>query len=208
MSKKRRRSSSSRSSSKKRSSKKKSGIQSFVETSMGIGIALVAMAFAGWWFFIRTPPEEISPTVDIIAETVGIDASVVNFDEARDNGTLEEQQRWLTQLKERPAQKDTPLLLSSLSRKLEMAQAILKRDDLDEATRVETAEIALESMGEIFWISSTEGLDSSSEIYNQYLGVSKQFQGDSNPEIQKEAKIAEAKAVSYTHLTLPTIYSV
>ena len=145
--KRRRRKSKSRSFSK---SKKRTGLRTFIETVMGVAIGLLILAFVGWWYFIREAPEPIS--VEQVNSSViknNVVDSTENFEAIRDNGTLDEQKHLLSLLDNWPRDATTPVRIETLSRRLEIAQTILKRDEISEPDRVATAKIALNAMGQI-----------------------------------------------------------
>lgn len=193
--KRRRRKSKSRSFSK---SKKRTGLRTFIETVMGVAIGLLILAFVGWWYFIREAPEPIS--VEQVNSSVmknNVVDSTENFEAIRDNGTLDEQKHLLSLLDNWPRDATTPVRIETLSRRLEIAQTILKRDEISEPDRVATAKIALNAMGQIYGIGLVEKIDSAGEIYQQYVDVCNSFVSDSDASVQKEAKLSLAKATVY-----------
>ena len=200
MSKKRRRRSKSRSSSVS-SRGKRSTLRTVVETFMGVAIGVGIIAIAVWWFFLRTPDELVDNSAASTAIVKGsVKDSDASFEEVRDEGTLEQQLELIDSLSDSPKGSEIAVQLETVSRRIEIAQAILKRDEISEEQRAETATKLIQSAEQSYGIGWIESIDSEGEIFNQLLEITNPFVSDSNSEIAALAKMAQAKAKVYHQL--------
>ena len=178
--------------------KKRSGVRTFIETIMGVSIGLMILAFVGWWYFLREAPEPISVAqVNNAAIKDNVVDDAASYESVRDNGTLDEQRHLLSQLDNWPRDATTPVRIETLSRRLEIAQTILKRDDITDQDRIATAKIELNAIGQIYGICLVENVDSDGTVYRQYLEICEKHSRDADAGVRKEAAISETKAIVY-----------
>ena len=164
---------------------------------MGIAIALLLLVFGTWYYVLREPPKK---TASPVAEKT-MAGNVVDDEEGyatiRDSGNLENQLNLLVKLDEWPRGAATPIRLDTLYKRLELAQTVLKHDDLTEEQRVENAKRVLNAMGQIYGIAHVEKIDSDGKLVSDYLNICNSFINDLDPDVAREARVSKLKALVY-----------
>ncbi len=195
MSRRRRSRSSSRSFSVK---KKRTGLRTIVETVMGVSAALIIILAFCWWFFLRERPQETAVS-DVVDSAV--DNNVVveskSFNEILASGDLKAMNQLLLELESWRRDAATPVRLETLNHRLQLAEKVMQHPDLSELQRISTAKTILNAIGQIYGISSAEGILDDGTTVSRYLSICNTFIGDQNKEVAREAHVSKAKLLVF-----------
>ena len=196
MSKRRRRSSSKgRSNDSSMSRSKRGGFQTAVETLMGVGAAILLVAVAYWWFFVRPSGESLIPEESNYAQEA-VSGNVIENESAYstivESNDLESLQRLTVELDNWKRDASFTVKLDTLSRRIEVANLVLKHQDTDEKLRVATATKLLTAYGQFYGISVEEDLGEN-EVVGKYLNACNDYINDENEDLAKFAKMSKAK---------------
>ncbi len=165
---------------------------------MGISIGLLVLLFGAWYYFLRVPPQT---TASPVAEKTMGEGNVVDdiegYTSILDGGNLENQLSLLVRLDEWPREAATPIRLDTLKKRLDLAQAVARHDDLTEEQRIANAKRILNAMGQIYGIAHLEKIDSDGKLVSDYLNICNSFVNDPDPEVSREARLSKLKALVY-----------
>ena len=204
MSKRRRRSSTSgkdgfsSSSSSRRS--KRSGLQTTIETLMGVGAAVLLVAVGIWWFVFRPTGEAQTQEKDEIANEAVVGNVIEDenaYETILEGNELGKLEKLLLQLDNWKRDAPFAVKLDTLDRRIEVADAILKHQEVSEELRVKVARKLLSAYGQYYGISNEQGLTDDGAFVAKYVNVCNEYINDGDIELAKFAKMSRAKAQVY-----------
>lgn len=177
--------------------KKRSALRTVLETVMGVSFGAGILFLAILWFRQDEPEKNSKPEVTQGVVQGNVIVRAENYELIRDSGNLENQLNLLMDLNQWPKDAETPVRLDTLGKRLELAQTILEHEELTEEGRVAAAKASISAIGQIYGISIDEEIDTKGRIKEDYLRITSQFSVDSDPEVAKEAVLAELKILIY-----------
>lgn len=166
---------------------------------MGVGAAILLVAIAYWWFFVRPSGESLIPEESNYAQEA-VSGNVIEDEVAYstivESNDLESLQKLILELDNWKRDAPFTVKLDTLSRRIEVANLILKHKDIDEKLRVATATKLLTAYGQYYGISVEEDLGEN-EYVGKYLNACNDYINDEDADLAKFAKMAKAKVQVY-----------